>query len=105
VIDIIPIPRSDDDVITLTATRGGVRFALRLRWWDRLSGWYLTMTTPDGVLVSPERRMGAQAEVTADPTAPGHPPGRLYLTGAVDLDRRSDLWECTLAFIPEAFAA
>lgn len=98
----IILPQSDADDVSIPVTLGGVRVRLGLRWWPRLSGWYLTLTTESGVVVSTIRRLCPQAPATHDRTAPGHPPGVLLCVGAGDLSQRDDLWSAVdLVFIPE----
>lgn len=98
----IILPRSDGDDLSIPVTLGGLRVRLGLRWWQRLSGWYLTLTTESGVVISSERRLCPQAQATVDPTAPGHPAGVLLCVGSGNLDRRGDLWDSVdLVFIPD----
>lgn len=99
----VPIPESDADDVTYQITLGGVQIAYRLRWWQRLSGWYMRVTTPNGTLVSDWHRAGPEAEATWDVTAPGHPPGRLVWAGVGNADDRQALWrDLELQYVPDA---
>lgn len=97
----IVLPDTDADSFEVPVTLGGVRVRLAFRWWPRLSGWYLTMTTEAGVLVSSARRLGPGATATHTPTTPGHPPGALAVVGTGDLSQRGELWTAVqLVFVP-----
>ena len=99
----IVLPTTDADDFAVPVTLGGVRIRLRFRWWPRLQGWYLTATTEAGTPVSDERRLCPSSTATADPTAPGHPPGVLTVVGVGDLSARADLWSAVaLVFVPSA---
>ena len=88
----LPAPQTDDDDVTYGITLGGVQVRYRLRWWSRLSGWYLRLYTPDGTLVSDWHRVVPDARVTFDVTAAGHPPGMITCSGVGNGTARSDLW-------------
>ena len=97
---IIPIPRLERNRIDVPVTLDEVPLLLRFAWLEGASGWYCQAIAPDGSTVSGPRRVCCGADLTVDPTAPGHPPGRLIVSGATDLDRRADLWEASLAYYP-----
>lgn len=96
---VITLPESDADDLSIPVTLGDVRVRLGLRWWPRLSGWYCTMLTESGAVISDARRMAVGSSITADPTVPGHPPGVVVVIGSGDLSARSDLWLVTLVFV------
>ena len=90
----IPTPRTARDDVTYTIALDGVEVAYRLRWLAELSGWYLTLLSPDGAtVISEPHRIAPQARATHDPTAPGHPPGRIFCAGSGDGTRRDDLFD------------
>lgn len=100
---VINLPESNSDDLSIPVTLGGVRIRLGLRWWPRLSGWYCTVTTESGDVISTARRLCVGSTATQDPTAPGHPPGVIVLIGSGDLSARSDLWtSVTLVYLEDA---
>jgi hypothetical protein len=99
----LPVPRDASDDETYTITLGGVQVRYRIRWWPRLSGWYLRMESASGSLISDWHRIGPEAPATWDVTAPGHPPGRIVVAGVGNGDQRSDLFDALeIQFVPVA---
>lgn len=88
---IVPVAVGPDYAIRFRVSLEGVAIVLGLRWHDRASGWYLTLTDAEGVVRVRGRRIEPGCDLMPDRTFGGLPPGRLVAVGSVDLTRREYL--------------
>jgi len=72
---------------TQTTTLGGTQYRVRLRWRQRLSGWYLDLLTLDELPIALGRRVSAHWTPLYEINPPGLPDGIMFVRGLDDYPR------------------